>query len=201
MIPPRLPIRRRYRVEPGAAGLGTDAIDREAPQPPGVTARDPRRIGLVRHRRGRTEPGRVRRQLVRCAILAVVGLSACASPDTSDPITRGREVYGRICSACHGAGGEGGVGPSLRTVLDTWPDCADQIEWVTIGSEGWTAAHGPTYGATGKPVKGGMPAHRALLEPDEIAAVSAFERVRYGGADEAATLAGCGIGAASSAGS
>jgi hypothetical protein len=45
-----------------------------------------------------------------------------------------------------------------------------------------------------------MPAHRALLEPDEIAAVSAFERVRYGGADEAATLAGCGIGAASSPG-
>jgi len=149
----------------------------------------------VRNRSGTTEPGRVGRRLVPWVVLAVVGLSACASPDASDPIIRGREVYGRICTACHGSGGEGGVGPSLRTVLDTWPGCADQIEWVTIGSDGWMAAHGPAYGATGKPVQGGMPAHRDILEPDEIAAVSAFERVRYGGADEAATLAECGIGA------
>lgn len=143
--------------------------------------------------RSATASSRGRRLLGRWAVLAVVGLGACASPDTSDPIIRGREVYGRSCSMCHGAGGEGGVGPSLRGVLATFPDCASHVEWVTLGSAGWSDTHGPAYGATARPVEGGMPAHQGVLGPEEIAAVSAFERVRYGSGDRDAELSDCGI--------
>jgi mono/diheme cytochrome c family protein len=81
----------------------------------------------------------------------------------------------------------------LATVTVTWPDCLDHIRWVTLGSEGWRVEVGGTYGATAKPVQGGMPAHRDTLTPEQIAAVAAFERITYGGAAAAETLAACGV--------
>lgn len=125
--------------------------------------------------------------------MLVIALAACGGGSTPDAVTAGRTVYGDHCSTCHGSAGQGGVGPTLASVVETWPSCREHIEWVTFGSDGWRAAHGDTYGASAKTVLGGMPAHRDLLTPDQIAAVVVFERVTYGGADAETTLADCGI--------
>jgi len=128
-------------------------------------------------------------------LLLVPALVAACSSGTSDtgPLRQGRSIYGAWCSRCHGNAGQGGTGPSLAGVLTTWPECADHIEWVTLGSGGWRAAHGDTYGATAKPVKGGMPEHESKLTLDERRLVATFERVTYGGADAAEALADCGV--------
>ncbi len=105
----------------------------------------------------------------------------------------GRDVYGDRCSACHGNRGQGGVAPSLADVLDTWPDCADHQDWISLGSERWKIERGPTYGADDAPVTQVMPEHATTLTSDEIAAVAAFERVEYGGGDQATELEACGI--------
>lgn len=133
----------------------------------------------------------------RLALVAVVvSLAACGGGEPAsgpDPITLGRQVYGDHCSVCHGSAGTGGVGPALDVVGETWPTCAEHIAWVTIGSAAWQAEHGGTYGATGRPNTGLMPAHGPLLTAEEIAQVSAYERVIYGGMDRAAVLADCGL--------
>jgi mono/diheme cytochrome c family protein len=134
----------------------------------------------------------VLRQLVPLALAAGAVAGACA-PDTPTALRTGRDVYGDNCSSCHGDSGGGGVGPSLENVLATWPSCADQIEWITLGSSRWKVVHGTTYGANETPIGGVMPGHDETLSPDEIAAVAAFERVQYGGGDEATELAACGI--------
>ena len=124
-------------------------------------------------------------------------LTACAGADTSSPLKEGRTVYGNVCSACHGDAGQGGVGPGLAGVVDTFPSCTDQIEWISLGSEKWSQDHGDTYGALDKPVAGGMPSHAQSLTPGEIALVAAWERSTYGGIDDQIAISQCDIGASS----
>ncbi|MBW2471711.1 MAG: cytochrome c [Deltaproteobacteria bacterium] len=87
------------------------------------------------------------------------------------------------CLACHGANGEGGVGPAFSggAVLVTFPtgSCNDHIEWIRLGTAGWPD---DTYGATNKPVGGGgnMPAFGNLTD-EQLAAVALYERVQFGG--------------------
>jgi len=102
-------------------------------------------------------------------------------------------VYGNVCSACHGNSGQGGVGPSLAGVTETFPSCDDQIEWISLGSDNWKQIYGEVYGAPGNPVEGGMPSHAESLSPQEIAAVAAWERATYGGITVEAAIAQCGI--------
>ncbi len=92
---------------------------------------------------------------------------------------------------CHGATGDGDTGPSLENVVETWPLCSDQVEWIAIGSEGWRTQHGDTYGAVAKPVTGGMPAHQDRLTLEELRLVAAYERAEYGGLDPEAALTQC----------
>jgi mono/diheme cytochrome c family protein len=127
------------------------------------------------------------------AVMVVVGVSCGPGSVTSEALRTGRSVYGDRCSSCHGNRGQGGVGPSLSNVLETWPDCADQQDWIALGSERWKAEHGPTYGANDAPVTKVMPEHAGSLTPDEIAAVAAFERVEYGRGDVATELSDCGL--------
>ena len=108
-------------------------------------------------------------------------------------IFTGSAVTGVNCAGCHGAGGEGGVGPALNGVLTTFGSCLDQIEWVSLGSAGFSQAGRDTYGDTQKPVTQGMPGFASPLSPEQIAAVVAFERVRFGGADQAAVGIDCGL--------
>lgn len=125
----------------------------------------------------------------------VVLLSACGGGSaSSDEFREGRTLYGDYCSVCHGAAGGGGVGPALDSVIETWPSCDGQVEWVSIGSERWRAQYGDTYGATDNPITAVMPAHDDRLTVDQIRRVVAFERIQYGGQDEAEALEDCEIG-------
>lgn len=97
------------------------------------------------------------------------------------------------CAGCHGAGGQGsGNFPPLTGVVTTFGSCEDHITWVRLGSEGWRSQVGGSYGDTNKNVGGGMPAHGALTD-EQLAAVVAFERVRFGGANPEETLVDCGL--------
>jgi mono/diheme cytochrome c family protein len=113
------------------------------------------------------------------ALLAACSGQATAADD--DPLAVGREVYGRVCSACHGPTGEGGAGPALVGLLETFPACEQHILWVELGSNRWKEEVGPAYGATDKEVTGVMPSFQESLTADEIAQVAAYERVRFGG--------------------
>ena len=124
----------------------------------------------------------------------VMVASGCASGPESlgDPnLDAGRDTYGRICSACHGGTGSGASAPALTGVLETFPDCATQIQWVTLGSERWKEEVGPVYGAPGKEITAIMPSFEAVLTEEEIRQVVAFERTRFGGGEMAAVLADC----------
>lgn len=116
----------------------------------------------------------------------------------ADPIAMGADIYsgaavaGVNCAGCHGANGQGsGAFPALTGVLTTFGSCADHIEWVTLGSAGFGV--GNTYGDTNKTVNGGMPAFGGTLTDEQITAVAAFERVRFGGATPDEALADCGL--------
>ncbi len=118
--------------------------------------------------------------------------SACASAASADPdYLEGRTIY-QTCAACHGKSGEGAVGPTLDTILDTFPSCDDHVAWVRLGSDRWLAEVGDTY-ADGKPVKGGMPEFDASLSDLEIRQIAFYERVRFGESPEATERAACGL--------
>lgn len=117
---------------------------------------------------------------------------------SADFIALGEAVYtgsavGSVnCSGCHGANGGGGVGPALNGVLTTFGRCADHEQWVRLGSGGFQANGETTYGDTNKPIAGGMPPHGSLTD-EQLASVSAFERVRFGGGNAEEVLADCGL--------
>ncbi|MET0697458.1 MAG: cytochrome c [Acidimicrobiia bacterium] len=113
----------------------------------------------------------------------------------ADFVAMGEDVYQNVanCDGCHGAQGQGGVGPSFSGVLTTFGSCTDHIEWVTLGSDGFQGEGRSTYGDTNKPVAGGMPQFGATLTEEQLASAVAFERVRFGGADPAETLTDCGL--------
>ncbi len=113
-----------------------------------------------------------------------------------EAIYQGGEVSGVNCAGCHGAGGGGGAGPALNAVLTVFGSCADHVEWVALGTAGLQAAGRSTYGDTNKPLGGfgaPMPGFGSSLSEEQIAAVSAFERVRFGGQDPEAALSDCGL--------
>lgn len=127
------------------------------------------------------------------AAMALFALGCGPGSASSESMRVGRSVYADRCSACHGSTGDGGVGPSLDDVLETWPRCDDQQDWISLGSERWKTERGPVYGATDTEITKVMPGFATTLTPGEIAAVAAFERVQYGDGDEATELAACGL--------
>ena len=114
----------------------------------------------------------------------------------TDYIALGSDIYNGVavsgvnCAGCHGANGQGaGAFPALTGVLTTFGSCTDHVEWVTLGSAGFE----DTYGDTSKPVNGGMPAFGGSLSAEQIAAVAAFERVRFSGEDSETAPVDCGL--------
>jgi|GEM_PF-374102 len=112
-----------------------------------------------------------------------------------DFLAIGSGIYSQ-CAACHGADGGGGVGPAFNggAVLATFPSgsCSNHVEWVALGSANFPEA---TYGATNKPVGGigVMPGYEGSLTPEEIAAVSLYERVQFGGQPIEEAEVDCGL--------
>src|SRR5437764_3123940 len=97
------------------------------------------------------------------------------------PIQQGAQVFAKNCSPCHGAQGEGGVGPKLAggEAKLTFPNEADHITWVETGS----APHkGQPYGDPARTggqhiaKSGGMPPFKGTLTDNEIKNVVTFER-------------------------
>ena len=105
----------------------------------------------------------------------------------SDPLAFGEAVYTSNCATCHGPTGGGGVGPQLAggSVLQTFADPVDQIDWINKGSQGSLDAGATTYGDTAKPIAGGMPSWEGVLTPEEINAVVYYERTGLSGEDPA----------------
>ena len=132
-------------------------------------------------------------EIVNCDGSEFTG-AAVGGGSGTDFIALGGDLYaGNVtpaasCAGCHGANGEGaGNFPALTGVITTFGACEDHVEWVRLGSAGFD-----TYGDTNKTSQGGMPGHDALTE-EQLRAVTAFERVRFGGADTDETLVDCGL--------
>lgn len=138
------------------------------------------------------------RRIAALVIAATAVITACGGGDDggaaqeSPAIATGKGLYQSTCAVCHGDAGEGGVGRALDAVAADFPDCADQVRWITLGSSGWEAEVGPTFGASEIPVSGGMPAYGPTLSDEEIRAVAAYTRVRFGGQAEPDALSDCG---------
>jgi len=135
-------------------------------------------------------------EIVNCDGSAFTG--GGAGGGGGDPIALGDDIYnggavaGVNCAGCHGAGGQGsGAFPALTGVQTTFGACTDHIEWVIGGSD--SVGQGNPYGDTNKISQGGMPAFGGTLTDEQIAAVSAFERVRFGGQDQEEALVDCGL--------
>lgn len=122
------------------------------------------------------------------ALLYQYSLSEPAKVQTG-PLAVGAQVYTSNCASCHlpdGAGDSaGGVGYQLNagSVIDTFPNIADQIAFVKAGSE---PVIGKKYGNPnrkgGQRVgKAGMPAWGGVLTDEQILAVVCHERVTLSG--------------------
>jgi mono/diheme cytochrome c family protein len=136
-------------------------------------------------------------EIVNCDGSEFTGAGAGGGP--GDFLALGGDIYaGNVtpaatCIGCHGPNGEGSAAfPALTGVLTTFGACSDHLEWVRLGSAGWSSTYGDTYGDTNKPVNQGMPTHSALTA-EQLASVVAFERVRFGGQDPDEALVDCGL--------
>jgi mono/diheme cytochrome c family protein len=114
------------------------------------------------------------------AYLGALNPPSSAAPVLT-PIQQGAQTFAKNCSPCHGAQGEGGVGPKLAggEAKLTFPNEADHIAWVETGS----APHkGQPYGDPNRPggqhiaKVGGMPPFKGTLSDTEIKNVVTFER-------------------------
>lgn len=122
--------------------------------------------------------------LVILPLWAIVYLGAfgARSGTAADGPPSGPAVYAKAgCGGCHGAQGEGGVGPALAGGESklTFPNEADHVAWVETGS---ASSKGKPYGdpaRAGGPriaTSGGMQGFTGTLTPEEIQAVVAYER-------------------------
>jgi len=103
------------------------------------------------------------------------------------PIEAGAAVYASAgCSGCHGPGGAGNGGvPGFAGVLETWPDYRDHMMWLRLGNAGWYETSGTkVYGANQKPSNGGVMPAFPTLSDQELAEVTLYERVTFGGMEE-----------------
>jgi mono/diheme cytochrome c family protein len=81
------------------------------------------------------------------------------SPDSA----LGAELFQANCAGCHGAGGGGGIGPSLAGGLARFGSIEEVVSFVSTG------------------VPGRMPGFETRLSPDEINAVVEFVWTDLGG--------------------
>jgi hypothetical protein len=104
------------------------------------------------------------------------------SPKEAGPLTEGATTYAK-CAGCHGGTGGGGVGPQLSggAVLKQFPDAADHLHWVMLGSAGFKARGIETYGTENKSVDAGVMPGWESLTAEELVAVVRHERETLSG--------------------
>jgi mono/diheme cytochrome c family protein len=143
------------------------AADRAGPAP---TPRGGRRL-----RSGPTTSHGVAARGALLGFVAALVLSACGGGggSTSAPaaplptgaqaqdatLLAGRKVFSAECASCHGARGQGGVGPTFQDgkLLRDFPNAEDQVAFVTQG-------------------KGIMPSFAGVLTHSQLESVVAYER-------------------------
>lgn len=81
-------------------------------------------------------------------------------------------IFTKNCSPCHGIGGSGGIGPSMKNGSETrqFPNIDDHIKFVKEGSK-----PGQRYGTSGVGT-GRMPPWQGRLTDDQIRSVIEYER-------------------------
>jgi mono/diheme cytochrome c family protein len=84
----------------------------------------------------------------------------------------GDKIFNQFCSPCHGIGGTGGLGPSMKGGSEKaqFPTIEEHIAFVKAGSKA-----GVSYGTKGQGT-GRMPAWGAQLSEEQIRAVVEYER-------------------------
>ena len=173
---PAAPAAASSEVEPQAAAA-TPAVPEPEPEPEVTYIAKP-------------DPGRSRNPLWVMPVLIALPIWAlfyayafapAKKAGPVDPLVRGGEVFRANCASCHGATGEGGVGPALQqgAAKLTFPTEADHIKWVQTGSG---PSKGQKYGDPNReggqhgPAQGIMPAFTGTLSQSDIEAVVKFER-------------------------
>lgn len=136
------------------------------------------------------------KRILAAVLAALLAVTACgeAAPQLGPDLEAGRDTYRQRCATCHGGNGDGGAGPPLAEVTVTFSDCADQIQWISMGSDQFQAEVGPVYGDQGKEITAVMPQFSNSLTEEEIARVAAFERHQFAGVGESEALDQCGLG-------
>lgn len=129
------------------------------------------------------------------AIVVAVFIAACAQTTSqlSSDLEAGRDTYRARCATCHGGNGEGGAGPALAGVIETFSSCDDQMRWISLGSGRFESEVGPTYGDQDTEITGVMPEFSTSLTEEEIARVAAFERHEFAGATQTEAAEECGL--------
>ncbi|HEX4903154.1 MAG TPA: c-type cytochrome [Acidimicrobiales bacterium] len=131
------------------------------PAPESLPAIPPPSPMVEAHQRRRKVPFWAMPVLAALPLWAYVYQGTLSPPPAGEgPEVLGEELFASSgCAGCHGGGGGGGVGPAFTggSIYETFPDFQTHFEWVRLGSAGWQAEKGDTYGANGKPVGGGMP--------------------------------------------
>jgi cytochrome c oxidase cbb3-type subunit 2 len=97
------------------------------------------------------------------------------NPLAGDPIAikQGAALYQQHCASCHGAGGQGGIGPSLidNTFLYIGGDMPDDdyFEIINNGTQ-------PGMVEDGRTAKGGMPSYSSSMDKNKIWALVSYIR-------------------------
>jgi mono/diheme cytochrome c family protein len=105
------------------------------------------------------------------------------------PLAVGATLFTGNCAACHGAAGEGGVGPKLAegAVFASFPKFEQQYSFVTTGSAPYLDK---PYGAANKTGINGMPSWKGQgFTADQIMAAVCHERFTLAGVTPASVPA------------
>lgn len=136
------------------------------------------RVAEVKRRR---VPSWAAAVLVLIPVWGWLYIGAFGTRAVEEAAPNGATIFSNNCASCHGAAGQGGVGPKLANgeAKLTFPVEDDHLSWINTGSAPFK---GKPYGDPNRPggqhvaASGGMPAFQGKLSPAEIKAVADYER-------------------------
>lgn len=170
-----------------------------ASEPPKIYAPVSQPTGTREGYRGAKVPGWLYPAYVLIPILAIALLLSVLrvsneEAESAGPSLPGGSEYATQCAACHGPDGGGGSGPAMKDVATVFPDPALHHAWVKDQAN----AHSGPYGADNKgnagkgSVPGAMPKFSGTMSDEQIWDVVIYERVTFGGEDQAVSMKAAG---------